>query len=155
RGVWARMESIMDPETSFGSWLQQRRHVLDLTQEELARQAHCSVGTIRKIEADERRPSKATATRLAGCLGIATADRSAFIAFARTAPSSKQPRAPLPDHPSPAQLLTTKLSVPRTRPTLVPRPRLLARLNDGLSGRLTLVAAPAGFGKTTLLSDWL
>lgn len=53
------------------------------------------------------------------------------------------------------QLLSTKLFVPSTRPVLVPRARLLARLNEGLHGRLTLICAPAGFGKTTLVSEWL
>jgi LuxR family transcriptional regulator, maltose regulon positive regulatory protein len=145
----------MDTETSFGRWLRQRRRVLDLTQQELAKRARCSVGTIRKIEADERRPSKAIASHLADCLGIAGAGHPTFIEFARTTPSSKRPSAPVVVQPPPAQILTTKLYLPRTRPTLVPRPRLLARLNNGLSGLLTLIAAPAGFGKTTLLSDWL
>src|SRR5262249_40796212 len=147
--------SIMDAETSFGRWLQQRRRLLDLTQEELARRAQCSVGTIRKIEADERRPSKVIAYRLADCLGGAAAGPSTFILFARIAPSSKRPAVPPSRQPLPAQILTTKLSVPRTRPALVPRPRLRERLNVALSGVLTLIAAPAGFGKTTLLSDWL
>src|SRR5262249_51672109 len=53
------------------------------------------------------------------------------------------------------QLLATKLSLPRVRPDLVARPRLLARLDAGLIGMLTLVCAPAGFGKTTLLAEWL
>jgi LuxR family maltose regulon positive regulatory protein len=54
-------------------------------------------------------------------------------------------------------LLTTKLYVPPPRPDVVPRPRLLQRLNEGLrqGHRLTLVSAPAGFGKTTLLSEWV
>ena len=54
------------------------------------------------------------------------------------------------------QLLTTKLYIPPARPNLVPRPRLLERLDEGLrlSRKLTLVSAPAGLGKTTLLSDW-
>jgi LuxR family maltose regulon positive regulatory protein len=52
------------------------------------------------------------------------------------------------------QLLRTKLSVPVIRAELVPRPRLLARLNEGLIGKLTLISAPAGFGKTTLLAWW-
>ena len=85
----------MDTETSFGRWLRQRRRVLDLTQQELAKLARCSVGTIRKIEVDERRPSKAIANHLADCLGIAAADHPTFIEFARTAPSSKRPPAPL------------------------------------------------------------
>ena len=54
-----------------------------------------------------------------------------------------------------APLLATKLYVPRPRAALVPRPRLLARLDAGLAGPLTLIAAPAGFGKTTLLAEWL
>ena len=52
-------------------------------------------------------------------------------------------------------LLRTKLHIPRSRPGLVPRPRLIERLNQGMDGELTLVSAPAGFGKTTLLAEWL
>ncbi|UCH63556.1 MAG: tetratricopeptide repeat protein [Fidelibacterota bacterium] len=51
-------------------------------------------------------------------------------------------------------LLTTKLYVPPPRPNLVSRPRLMARLKAGLSNKLVLVSAPAGSGKTTMLSDW-
>jgi LuxR family maltose regulon positive regulatory protein len=52
-------------------------------------------------------------------------------------------------------LLTTKLYIPPVRPELVPRPRLIERLNAGLYRKLTLISAPAGFGKTTLLSEWV
>ena len=52
-------------------------------------------------------------------------------------------------------LLTTKLHIPPTRPRLVPRLRLIERLNAGLAGKLILVSAPAGFGKTTLLAEWV
>jgi LuxR family maltose regulon positive regulatory protein len=54
-------------------------------------------------------------------------------------------------------ILATKFYIPPTRPELVPRPRLIERLNEGLSAgcKLTLISAPAGFGKTTLASDWL
>jgi len=48
----------------------------------------------------------------------------------------------------------TKLYVPRGHPNLVPRPRLGELLTEGMSRKLTLVHAPAGFGKTTLLSEW-
>src|SRR2546427_13068031 len=51
-------------------------------------------------------------------------------------------------------LLETKLYVPRWRRGLVPRPRLSERLNRGAESKLTLVCAPAGFGKTTLLGQW-
>ena len=59
-------------------------------------------------------------------------------------------------------LLQTKLYIPPVRPELVSRPRLLERLNVGLgqippvfSRKLTLISAPAGFGKTTLVSEWV
>lgn len=53
-------------------------------------------------------------------------------------------------------LLRTKLFIPPLRPNLVPRPRLINRLNQGLElgYGLTLISAPAGFGKTTLVSEW-
>ena len=51
-------------------------------------------------------------------------------------------------------LLATKLHVPGPRPDLVPRPRLTARLDEGLARGLVLVCAPAGYGKTVLLADW-
>src|SRR6266566_871506 len=52
-------------------------------------------------------------------------------------------------------ILATKLYIPRLRPNVVLRPRLLERLNEGLHRKLTLIAAPAGFGKTTLISAWV
>ncbi len=52
-------------------------------------------------------------------------------------------------------LLATKFHVPAKRATFVPRRRLTERLDLGAAARLTLVSAPAGFGKTTLLADWL
>src|SRR5712691_8108719 len=52
-------------------------------------------------------------------------------------------------------LLETKFYVPKWRRGLMPRPRLSDRLNRGAESKLTLVSAPAGFGKTTLLADWL
>ncbi|MBP7045966.1 MAG: helix-turn-helix transcriptional regulator [Chloroflexi bacterium] len=52
-------------------------------------------------------------------------------------------------------LLQTKLYIPRKRPSLVPRPHLIAKLNRGLHRKLTLISAPAGFGKTTLVSEWI
>ncbi len=52
-------------------------------------------------------------------------------------------------------LLTTKLYISPVRPNLVSRPRLIKRLNAGLHRNLTLISAPAGFGKTTLVSEWI
>jgi len=55
----------------------------------------------------------------------------------------------------PAPLLHTKLYIPPTRPKIVLRPRLIERLNEGMHCKLTLISAPAGFGKTTLVSEWI
>jgi LuxR family maltose regulon positive regulatory protein len=52
-------------------------------------------------------------------------------------------------------ILATKLYIPSRWPQMVLRPRLIKRLNEGLHRRLTLISAPAGFGKTTLVSEWL
>jgi LuxR family maltose regulon positive regulatory protein len=60
-------------------------------------------------------------------------------------------RSPAPAAP----LLATKLYTPALRLKHVPRPRLLERVQAGVRGKLTLIAAPAGFGKSTLLSAWL
>ncbi len=54
----------------------------------------------------------------------------------------------------PGSLLTSKLFLPPARPDRVARPRLLARLQLGLQGPLTLICAPPGYGKTTLVSEW-
>ncbi|HEX6861757.1 MAG TPA: LuxR C-terminal-related transcriptional regulator [Thermoanaerobaculia bacterium] len=65
----------------------------------------------------------------------------------------------MPERPRTApaldSLLATKLYIPAPRPNRVPRPRLTGRLEAGVQGALTLISAPAGFGKSTLLSDWI
>jgi LuxR family maltose regulon positive regulatory protein len=53
------------------------------------------------------------------------------------------------------QLLTTKLFIPPLRSDLVPRPYLYERLDEGLTRKLTLISAPTGFGKSTLVVSWL
>jgi ATP/maltotriose-dependent transcriptional regulator MalT len=52
-------------------------------------------------------------------------------------------------------ILQTKLYIPPIRPELVSRPRLIERLSAGPHRKLTLVSAPAGYGKTTLVSEWV
>ena len=56
-----------------------------------------------------------------------------------------------------APILATKLYIPPPRSKIVLRPRLIERLNEGLAAgrKLTLISAPAGFGKTTLVSEWI
>ena len=52
-------------------------------------------------------------------------------------------------------ILATKLYIPPPRPKIVLRPRLIERLNEGMHCKLTLISAAAGFGKTTLVSEWV
>jgi predicted ATPase/class 3 adenylate cyclase len=68
---------------SFGAWVRRRRKALDLTREELAPRVGCSVVTIRRIETDERRPSKQLAARLADCMELGPEERAAFLKAAR------------------------------------------------------------------------
>jgi ATP/maltotriose-dependent transcriptional regulator MalT len=74
------------------------------------------------------------------------------------APEPKQPVTAPPAHTNEAgplaALLRTKFFIPPLRPQRVPRPRLLDRLRDDMQP-LALVAAPAGYGKTTLVVDWI
>ena len=92
---------------------------------------------------------------------ILAQDPSLAPASAPASPAPAQVAAPpkaaghLGDSLGPTPLLETKLYVPRSRRGLVPRPRLSERLDRGIASKLTLVSAPAGFGKTTLLTEWL
>lgn len=67
---------------SLGYWIRRRRKALDLTQRALADQVPCSLATIKKIEADERRSSPQMAERLAVCLGLTAGEQSRFMAVA-------------------------------------------------------------------------
>jgi transcriptional regulator with XRE-family HTH domain len=85
--------TLMHNITSFGRWLKLRRMTLELTQADLAALVGCAVVTIRKIEADERRPSPQIAERLARHLNLAAVDRAAFIqsALATRSPLRLEP----------------------------------------------------------------
>ena len=63
--------------------------------------------------------------------------------------------SPSQEPPVIESMLATKLYIPRIRRNLVARQRLINQLNDGLHRKLTLISAPAGFGKTTLLAEWI
>src|SRR6266540_3973345 len=73
----------MDEHASFGARMGRRRKALDLTQAELDKRIGCALGTIRKIETDERRPSKQIATRLADQLRLAPEELAVFLKAAR------------------------------------------------------------------------
>ncbi len=73
----------MSTPLTFGEWFKSRRKALDLTQAELARRASCTVFMLRKIEANERRPSKQLAGLLAQALDIPSEDQTTFVRVAR------------------------------------------------------------------------
>lgn len=84
--------------------------------------------------------------------------RSSDSAQIIAAPHESDPRSPsvpLPLHAPLPSLLLTKLHLPYPRSPLVARPHLVERLHQGVQRPLTLLSAPAGFGKTTLLAQWL
>jgi predicted ATPase/DNA-binding XRE family transcriptional regulator len=134
----------MDTPVTFGLWLRQRRRVLDLTQDELARRAGCSVSAIRKLEADERRPSLQVARMLAAALQIAPHERAAFLLAARTEPGAAAQGAPLAHRtmvgpataPATSAAATTAshrgptaappATLPATGPSAAPAPTMLA-----------------------------
>lgn len=72
----------MEARDSFGYWVRRRRKSLDLTQEELAQRVGCALVTLRKIEADERRPSLQMAERLAHGLALPPSEWAEFVAAA-------------------------------------------------------------------------
>jgi len=102
-------------EVSFGEWLRRRRKALDLTQEQLAQQISCSTSELRKLEAEERRPSEQIIEQLAEVCHIAQNERAAFLKFARgtreAAPMGVDEANPwlvlhFPERESKAQLVT-------------------------------------------------
>jgi predicted ATPase/transcriptional regulator with XRE-family HTH domain len=72
-------------DASFGHWVMLRRSALHFTRAGLARRVGCAVVTLRKIEADQRRPSEQIAERLAECLRLTPKDRAVFVRAARGA----------------------------------------------------------------------
>ncbi|MDX1665079.1 MAG: protein kinase [Candidatus Promineifilaceae bacterium] len=82
-------------QISFGQIVRERRHALGLTQAELARRVGCAAITVRKIEADDMRPSGQIARLLAEALGVPPAEQSAFVRLARL----ERPLTPIPVPP--------------------------------------------------------
>jgi predicted ATPase/transcriptional regulator with XRE-family HTH domain len=162
----------MAPAASFGHWIRQRRRGLDLTQEELAVRAGCSVSAIRKIEADERRPSRQVAELLAEVLQIPNTDRPAFLKIARIelaydhldaihppdAPAPSLPLSPAGDADAAAALQNGNgrpqvRSLPTPLTPLVGRTAEVARICEILVDpecRILTLTGSGGVGKTRL-----
>lgn len=156
---------------SFGYWLRRRRKALDLTQDALAQRVSCSGFTIRKIEADERRPSRHLAQRLAISLAIGQDELRDFLEAARAphathrlriAPARLDDDASAAAGPTAIETARAAAGVAETTGDVSPfigrggeyafLTRLVARLGAG-SGCNVLIEGEPGIGKSRLLSE--
>ena len=151
----------MDEIVSFGQWVQIRRETLRLTRQQLADKVVCSPVTIKKIERDERRPSRQIATLLAEHLQIPASDRDTFLRWARGRFVTSMP---LPDELSKSQQDTEPKRVERGTSQIpynlpvqatpfIGREEELDTLDSLLveeSSRMVTIVGPGGMGKTRL-----
>lgn len=153
--IYQELSYKMENGVSFGLWLEKRRKSLDLTRQELAQKIGCSASALRKIESDERRPSKQLAELLASTLDIPTESRAVFIRIARGELSLERLKSP---PPLPGLNL---LQPPQTFPIRIPTPltpligretelSALCQMLDDPQCRLITIIGPGGVGKTRL-----
>ncbi len=148
----------LNDDASFGHWVMLRRKALHFTRAGLAQRVGCAEVTLRKIEADERRPSEQIAERLADCLRLTPKDRALFIRAARGSVSVDQ-------LPHPASLEATagdgslvsqrqqRRRLPRPLTALIGRDAERDELRQLLTQpevRLVTLIGPPGIGKTRL-----
>lgn len=141
----------MNKGLSFGYWVRRRRKALDLTQEELARQVFCALSTIKKIELDERRPSRQMAERIAVCLRIQDQEREVFLKAASAERSFDQLH--LPEEPVISNPTIRNLASYQPLSPFVGYEDELAQITDLLKqpdSRLITLVGPGGIGKTRL-----
>jgi predicted ATPase/DNA-binding XRE family transcriptional regulator len=141
---------------SFGEWVKQQRKRLRLTQGEVAAQSHCALATIKKIEADQRRPSAELAELLAQVLHIPPEQHDIFIQCARgqrsvdalaAAQRDEEAEKP-PPHP-----FRRPTPLPLSATPFIGRTAELAQIADKLADpncRLLTLVGPGGVGKTRL-----
>jgi len=154
---------------SLGLWIKRRRKALDLTQDELAQRIGCSLETVRKIEADARRPSREIAALLVDTLELAADERAAFIQAARAElgadrlapPAQSVVRGAFVAAQAVSSAADTAAQRRSTRPNNLPTPPTpligreaeLAQIAGRLAQRdcrLLCLVGPGGVGKTRL-----
>src|SRR5215216_1182596 len=144
----------METINSFGYWIRRQRKALDLTQRALADRVGCSLAAIKKIEGEERRPSRQIAERLADVLGVPTDQRDVFLDVARGIrpvdqlslthePSVSPAAAKMPE--------SFKHNLPMQLTSFIGRERELEEVKQLLLyNRLLTLTGPGGTGKTRL-----
>jgi predicted ATPase/transcriptional regulator with XRE-family HTH domain len=139
----------MSETFSIGEWVSQRRKALDMTQRELAERASCTVATIKKIESDERRPSRDLAGLLADALQVPQQVRAVFLDCAR----GLRPVDVLSSTAGDAQPVTPIVNLPAESTPFIGREVELAQITGYLRDpacRLLTLVGPGGIGKTRL-----
>jgi predicted ATPase/transcriptional regulator with XRE-family HTH domain len=141
----------------FGEWLKRRRQELDLTQEQLAKRASCSVFSIRKMESGERHPSRQLAKMLAQSLDISCENHDNFIRAARGELSLERlaalARPPASETRQSVQTSPPVTNLPRALTPFIGREPELAALGQLLQDpqcSLITIVGPGGIGKTRL-----
>jgi predicted ATPase/DNA-binding XRE family transcriptional regulator len=143
----------MDHSASFGEWIRRRRKAVDLTQDELASRVACSVATIRKIEADARRPSRQLAELLARVLEIPASDQALFLRVARGTQATDRLAAVAPATGTVPAPSARHVPLPQPATPLIGREAELAELKRLLARpdcRLLTIVGLGGIGKTRL-----
>ena len=156
---------MQEQSHSFGYWLRRRRKALDLTQGALGQKVSCSGFTIRKIEADERRPSRRLAERLAAALTIPEQERRAFLDVARGVQATGRlaldaaPLGAVAEEAATGPAHASTLDAASESAPFVGRGNeyglligLVARLTTG-SGHAILIEGEPGIGKSRLMSE--
>ena len=137
---------------SFGDWLKRKRKALDLTREGLADLVGCSAATIRKLEAEERRPSAQMVDRLADIFNIPPDEQTRFLRFARGDWKSGPSETPA-EFPWSVTGNSTPSNLPAPVTSLIGREKEIAALREYLRKeniRLITLMGPPGIGKTRL-----
>jgi predicted ATPase/transcriptional regulator with XRE-family HTH domain/Tfp pilus assembly protein PilF len=142
-------------EVSFGEWLKRQRKAEGWTQEQLAQQVSCSTITLRKIEAEERRPSAQIVERLAEIFNIPQNEQASFLRFARGDWKSA-PVMESKDAPWRVSTTSPRSNLPASLTSLIGRDQEITKLSEYLSNpsiRLVTLIGPPGIGKTRLSAE--
>jgi len=139
-------------EIPFGEWLKRQRGSRGLTQEQLAQQIGCAAITLRKIEAEERRPSEQIVERLTEIFNIPQSEQVNFLKYAR-GDWTKAPNETTLEPPRniPAKTRKPRNNIPAQLTTFVGREKEIREIKDAINNyRLVTLTGSGGTGKTRL-----